>query len=114
MPTSGDVVLLDLGRPAGHEAAFRRPAVLVTAQRILDAGPDVVYVVPLTTRLRGFHTEVPVGNGGISGLPDPSVARCQHVRAVSAGRIDAVAGNVGPVVLARIREMLALLLDLPA
>jgi len=73
----------------------------------------VVHVVPLTTRFRGFHTEVTIENGGISGLSEPSVAQCQHVRAVSADRIDSVAGNVGPVVLARIREMIALLLDIP-
>ena len=40
MLTSGDVVDLDLGTPVGREAGFRHPAVVVTAQRILDATVD--------------------------------------------------------------------------
>jgi mRNA-degrading endonuclease toxin of MazEF toxin-antitoxin module len=34
--------------PAGREAGFLHPAVVVTEQRILDANPSVVQVVPLT------------------------------------------------------------------
>ena len=37
MPASGDVVDLELGTPEGREAGFSHKAVLVTAQRILDA-----------------------------------------------------------------------------
>ena len=40
MPISGDVVDLDLGVPEGREAGFGHPAVVVTAQRILDAVND--------------------------------------------------------------------------
>jgi hypothetical protein len=58
MPTSGDVVDLDLGVPEAREAGFRHPAILVTAQRILDADPTVVHVVPLTTTIRRFHSEI--------------------------------------------------------
>ena len=58
MLTSGDVVDLDLGLPAGREAGFRHPAVVVTAQRVLDAEPSVVQVVPVTSTLRGFESEV--------------------------------------------------------
>lgn len=52
MLTPGDVVELDLGMPAGGEAGLRRPAVVVTAQRILGGGPNVVQVVPLTRAVR--------------------------------------------------------------
>ena len=52
MPSSGDVVELDLGTPEGREAGFRHPAVVVTAQRILDAEPSVIHVVPLTSTIR--------------------------------------------------------------
>jgi mRNA-degrading endonuclease toxin of MazEF toxin-antitoxin module len=58
MQSSGDIVNLDLGRPEGREADHLHPAVVVTAQRILDAAPTVIQVVPLTNTLRGFHTEV--------------------------------------------------------
>ena len=40
-----------------------------------------------------------------------SAAQCQHVLAVSTGRILATHGNTGPVILGQIRETLALLLE---
>ena len=58
MPTSADVVDLDLGMPEGREAGFLHPAILVTAQRILDVSPSVVHVVPLTSTIRRFHSEI--------------------------------------------------------
>ncbi len=60
MLTSGDVVDLDLGAPAGREAGFRHPAIIVTAQRVLDAEPSVVQLVPVTSTLRGFSSEVEI------------------------------------------------------
>lgn len=112
MLRSGDVVGVDLGSPAGHEAGFHHPAVVVTAQRILEAGPRVVHLVPLSSRIRGFGSEVPIEPDDGNGLDLPSSAQCQHVRAVSAERIEAVVGNIGPAVLAQIRETIGLVLDI--
>ncbi len=113
MLTSGDVVHLDLGLPEGREAGFRHPAVVVTAQRILDAQPTVIHVVPLTTTIRAFTSEVVVELDDASGLQQQSAAQCQHVRAVSTGRVEQVGGNVGSTVLTQIRETLGLILDIP-
>jgi mRNA interferase MazF len=113
MPTSGDVIGLDLGSPEGREAGFRHPAVVVTAQRILDADPSVVYVVPLTSAIRGFGSEVTIEPDDANGLGVTSAAQCQHLRAVSPRRITSSGGNVGAVLLAQIRETIAVILDLP-
>jgi mRNA interferase MazF len=113
MPTSGDVVEVDLGAPAGHEAGFRHPAVLVTAQRILNASPSIVHVVPLTTTIRRFHSEIVIQPDLANGLDAVSAAQCQHLRAVSSRRIVSSRGNVGPAVLAQLRETIAVILDLP-
>lgn len=113
MPTSGDVVDLELGVPEGREAGFRHPAMLVTAQRILDADPSVVHVVPLTSTIRRFHSEVMIQPDAANGLAVVSAAQCQHVRAVSPQRLVGVRGNVGAAVLAQVRETIAVLLDLP-
>lgn len=113
MPNSGDVIDLELGLPEGREAGFRHPAVLVTAQRILDAQPTVVHVVPLTTTRRSFHSEVVLEPDATNGLDEVSAAQCQHLRAVSPTRIQSVRGNVGPSVLAQLRETIAVILDLP-
>ena len=113
MPISGDVVDLDLGVPEGREAGFLHPAVVVTAQRILDAGPSVIHVVPLTSTIRRFDSELVIDPDPANGLRGVSAAQCQHLRAVSPRRVVATRGNVGPAVVAQIRETIAALLDLP-
>jgi mRNA interferase MazF len=113
MPTSGDVVDLELGAPQGREAGFRHPAIVVTAQRILDANPSVVHVVPLTSTIRSFHSEVVVEPDETNGLDVTSAAQCQHLRAVSPTRITGIRGNVGTATLVQVCETIAVILDLP-
>ena len=113
MLTSGDVVDLDLGLPEGREAGFRHPAVVVSAQRILDADPSVVHVVPLTSTVRGFHSEILIVPDEHNGLSERSAAQCQHLRAVSTARIVSTRGNVGAMILGQVRETIAVLLDIP-
>jgi mRNA interferase MazF len=113
MLSSGDVVDLDLGAPEGREAGFRHPAVVVTAQRILDASPSVIHVVPLTSTIRRFHSEIVLAPDARNGLTVESAAQCQHVRSVSRRRILEVRGNLGGAALAQIRETIAVLLDIP-
>ena len=112
MLTSGDVVELDLGPPAGREAGFRHPVVVVTAQEILDESANVIQVVPLTSRLRDFGSEVRVLAVGGTGLDADSSAQCQHIRSVSIDRVESVRGNVGSAALSEIRQVLGLILDI--
>ncbi len=112
MLTSGDVVDLDLGVPHGREAGFHHPAVVVSAQRILNAEPSVVYVVPLTSTIRGFHSEITIEPDDHNGLTVRSGAQCQHLRATSTGRIVSTLGNVGTTTLTQIRETIAIMLDI--
>jgi mRNA-degrading endonuclease toxin of MazEF toxin-antitoxin module len=65
MPISGDIVDLDLGMPEGREAGFHHPAVVVTAQRILNTSPSVIHVVPLTSTIRGFDSEITIESDAI-------------------------------------------------
>lgn len=112
MLTPGDVIQLDLGRPAGSEAGLQRPAVVVTAARVLRGGPNVVQVVPLTRAVRDSGSEIVIEPDQANGLGDVSSAQCQHVRSVAVTRISARTGNVGPVVLGELCGTLAVLLDL--
>lgn len=113
MPASGDVVDLDLGLPKGREAGFRFTAVVVTAQRILNADPSVIYVVPLTSTIREFDSEITIESDDHNGLTVTSAAQCQHLRAVSTRRIASTWGNVGVATLTQIRETISTILDLP-
>ncbi len=112
MLTPGDVVDLDLGTPAGSEAGLRRPAIVVTAARVLRGEPNVVHIVPLTRTIRRNSTEVVIDPDADNRLAARSAAQCQHVRSVATTRIHARTGNVGAVVLRELRETLAVLLDL--
>lgn len=112
MLTAGDVVELDLGLPAGSEAGLVRPAVVVTADRILRGGPNVVHVVPLTRTIGPRGSEVVIEPVAGNGLSARSSAQCQHVRAVATRRVHAHLGNVGAVTLRQLRETLAVLFDL--
>lgn len=112
MLTPGDVVELDLGVPDGSQAGLRRPAIVVTAARILRGGPNVVHVVPLTRTIRTSTTEILIETDQENRLVAPSSAQCQHVRSVATTRVQERTGNVGPVVLNEVRETLSLLLHL--
>jgi len=112
MLTSGDVVEIDLGTPSGREAGFRHPAVVVTAQRVLDSNPSVIQIVPLTTAIRQFGSEVRIEPGELTGLDERSSAQCQHIRAVSTARVENVRGSVGVIALAQIRDVLGVILDI--
>jgi mRNA interferase MazF len=72
----------------------------------------VIQVVPLTSTLRSFHTEIVIEPDPTSGLERSSAAQCQHLRAVSPARIVDTLGNVGPLALAQIRETIAVIIDL--
>ncbi len=112
MLTSGDVVGADLGMPVGHEAGFAHPVVVVSAQRVLDGGPSILHVVPLTSTLRRFGSEVLIGANRGSGLEVDSSAQCQHLRSISTVRVTSARGNVGVIALAQIRETIGVLLDI--
>jgi len=111
MLTSGEVVDLDLGMPEGREAGFGHPAVVVTAQRILDAEPSVIQIVPITSTIRSLGSEIVIAPDPANGLDQPSAAQCQHIRAVSPARVIDVRGNVGAVTLAQVRETIGLVID---
>jgi mRNA interferase MazF len=113
MLTSGDVVDLEFGTPTGRRAGYRHPAVVVTAQRVLDANPSVLQVVPLTSTLRRFHSEIVIDPDGTNGLTVTSAAQCQHIRSVARERVLDARGNVGASMLAQIRETIAIILDVP-
>ena len=99
MLTSGDVLEADLGEPVGREAGFPRPVIVVTAQVV-------------TRTRRGFRSEIDIDPDERNGITEPSAAQCQHLRAVSTGRLTQPIGNVGVATLAQLRETIADLLDL--
>lgn len=102
---SGDVLRCDFGTPASGEPGFIRPAVVVTAEQVLEFRQQAIAVVPCTTTARGWLTEVDIGEFGI--------AQAHLITTISTDRVIAETGeNIGPVALGQIREVLSDLLGI--
>lgn len=110
---SGDIVTVDFGTPIGSEAGFRRPAVITTADAFLRFQPSSVFAVPLTSTPRAFPSHVAVTADDANGLTEESIALVEQMRAVAMERCSPTHGNVGPVVLAQILDVLAMITGLP-
>lgn len=102
---AGDVLRCDFGTPARGEPGYLRPAVVVTADEVLEFEQRAIAVVPCTSTHRGWLSEVE--------LADVGVAQTHLVTTISVDRVvDATGVNVGPVALQQIRELLADLLGI--
>lgn len=109
---AGEVVEVDFGVPAGSEPGFRRPAVVVTSDLVLEGRPRTIHVVPITSNTkRSLPTEVLVS---ADGMRVESVAQCHLCTVVSTERIleSTSLGSIGSVALAAIRSVIGDLLDI--
>ena len=102
---AGDVVRFDLGPPARGEPGFVRPAVVVTADEVLQFRQHAVVVMPCTTNRRGWWSEVEVEGIGIAQAHLPTTISVDRL-------VESTGVNVGPVALRQIRTVIADLLDL--
>jgi mRNA interferase MazF len=110
-PHRGEIWLVDLGKPMGHEQGGRRPAVIVSADPLNAGAAGVVMVVPLTTARRELRSHVEIGSGQ-SGLDEVSYATCEDVKSVSDQRLVSRVGQTDPEEIFAIGRVLRLLLDL--
>ena len=107
----GEVWLVDLGVPVGHEGGYVGPAVVVSSD-MLNAGPGgVVVVVPTTTARRGLPLHVEIEPGG-SGLDETSYAKCEDVKSIAAERMVRRFGVTSPETLHQIGRTLRYVLEL--
>jgi mRNA interferase MazF len=107
----GEVWLVDFGDPVGSEQSGRRPAVVVSADRLNESRAGVVIVVPTTTALRGLPSHVEIEPNG-SGLDEVSYAKCEDVKSVSTQRLIGRLGVVNDEAMFQIARVLSFLLDL--
>ena len=75
----------------------------------LNSTRNVVIVVPITSVQRDYPSRVPI-KAGRSGLRQTSWAAVDHLRSVSALRLEEYVGSVGPEVLTEVDRLLDLLL----
>ena len=107
----GEIWLVDFGEPVGREQAGRRPAVVVSADRLNESRAGVVIVVPCTTRQRGLPSHVEI-DPATSGVDETSFAKCEDVKSISDHRLIARIGEVNEEALFAVARSLRFLLDL--
>ena len=92
---------MDLGVPQGHEAGFERPALIISNDRLAEAG--LVTVLPITRTALGYpsHVEIePVE----SGLSATSYVQTEQVRTVSTDRLVDVVQSLPDVALLSVEQ----------
>lgn len=106
----GQVVWVNLSPVVGSEQAGHRPAVIISSNDYLASVPNVVIVLPLTTRDRGLPHHVRVG--GVPGLEEHSFAMTERPRTIDRRRISRYAGRVDHETMRQMRSWLDDFLDL--
>lgn len=109
--TCGQVVWVNLSSVVGSEQAGRRPAVIVSSDDYLGSIPNVVIVLPVTTRDRGLPNHVRL-RGATDLNASHSFAMTEQPRTVDRRRISKSAGRVDAATPAEIRSWLADFLQL--
>lgn len=102
----GDIYLCDFGEPEGHEAGFRRPAVVISPEALNRHG--IAIVLPITRTRRGYPTHVELD--GV--LPVVSYVQCELIKAIAVSRFGRQVGTADDAHLAQIRLILMRLLGL--
>lgn len=107
----GDLWLVDLGEPLGHEQGWRRPALVVSSDE-WNSHASVVTVLPLTRTRHGLPTRVELQPTHANGRDEASYARCEDIRSVSDRRLVHRIGHLDVVDLHRVTRVLQLFLEM--
>lgn len=106
----GDLWLIDLGEPLGHEQGWTRPALVVSSDE-WNRHAETAVVLPLTRTRHGFPTRVEIEDTSKSGLDEMSYARCEDIRSVSAARLVHRLGRADAAIMAHVARILRLFLE---
>jgi mRNA interferase MazF len=110
-PRRSEIWLVDFGTPIGHEQGFRRPAVVISADKLNSSRAGLVIVVPVTRTQRGLPSHIEL-DPTRSGLQATSYAKAEDVKSVSIVRLVHRIGQVPPTAMQRLTTALRLLLDM--
>lgn len=93
VPERGDIVWLTFDPTIGHEQGGHRPALVIT-QKIFNARHRLAFVIPISSKAKGYSDEIPFSNDYISGALLVAHSRsidwqARHIKYIT--RIDNVA-----------------------
>jgi mRNA interferase MazF len=112
-PRRGEVWLTSFGAARPGEPGKHRPAIVVSADRIIVGLPqEPIVVVPLSSSLPPSPLRPEVSD--VEVVERPSCAVCGAVRGMARSRLLRRLGTVTPATLADVERVLALILVLDA
>ena len=106
-----DIRYVDLGDIVDHREAKKRPCIIISRQEIIDAGNEVLHVIPLTSRERmRYRTRCTFT---FPGSQDVSIALLEQMTTVDVANIDptriaTVPYNIRPYIKTKLLWMLGL------
>lgn len=109
-PFCGQIVWVNLSPVVGSEQSGHRPAVIISGNDYLASIPNVVVVVPITSRDRGLPNHVRLV--GDLGLDADSFAMTEQPRTIDRRRVTRSVGQVDATTLQEIRAWLVDFFDL--
>lgn len=101
---------MDFGDPVRHEQGYRRPAVVVSADRMNASRASLTIVVPVTRTRRDLPSQVEI-EPEATGLQDLSYAKCEDVKSVSRDRLIHRIGGAPDDVLFRVTAVIRTLIE---
>lgn len=101
---------MNLSPVVGAEQSGHRPAVIISGNGYLASVPNILVVLPITTRDRGLPNHVRLG--GDLGLDAESFAMTEQPRTIDRRRITRSVGQVDAATLQEIRSWLVDFLEL--
>jgi len=104
-PRRGEVWWMDPDPVRGHEQGGRRPAVVVSVDRLNRSRIGLVVACPLTRSEAPRLLRVPI-DPPEANLRDPSYVLVEHVRSISVERLGTRIGRVRPATAAAIDDRL--------
>ena len=109
----GEIWWAELSPTVGHEQSGRRPVLIVSADRFNVGHYNMVMVLPLTTRLRGWPTRIRIDppEGGVNL---PSEIQGDQLRALDLQRLTQRLGPaISPATMQSVDRVLRVILNLP-
>ena len=107
----GEIWLADLNPTRGHEQAGKRPVAVVSEDRLNNGPAELVIVLPITSTIRPIPSHIVVAPPE-GGLTARSAVICEAIRSISTGRLVERWGRLSQRSLARIEDVLRILLRL--
>jgi len=107
---AGDVWIVYFDPAIGHEQQGRRPAVVISGERLNAIPSELVFLVPATTTALGVrsHVRVYLAEGN---LACPSYAMTEQIRSMSQQRLRRRVGSVDRETLELIRQRVRWFMD---